>query len=69
MLNASNLAPWGTIERSRGASEHNKGDLGVQVWISVAFERISEPHFESCLQFLKHTNVLFVLRAYRYVIE
>ena len=30
MLVASILASWGIIERSRGTSEHKKGDLGVQ---------------------------------------
>ena len=34
---ASTLAPWGTIERSRGTSKHKKGDLEVQAWISVDF--------------------------------
>ena len=29
-----NLAPLGTIERSR-TWEHKKGDLGVQAWISI----------------------------------
>ena len=29
MLVASNLAPWGTIERIWGTWEHEKGDLGV----------------------------------------
>ena len=29
MLVASNLAPWGTIERFSGTREHKKGDLGV----------------------------------------
>ena len=37
MLVASNLTPWGIIERFRGTWEHEKGDLGVQVWISVDF--------------------------------
>ena len=29
MLVASNLAPWGTIDRFRGTWEHKKEDLGV----------------------------------------
>ena len=33
MLFAFTLAPWGTIERSRGPSAHKKGDVGVQAWI------------------------------------
>ena len=34
---ASTLTPWETIERSGGTSEHKKGDLGVQAWISIHF--------------------------------
>ena len=37
MLAASTLAPCGIIERSRGTSEHAKGDLGVSAEISVEF--------------------------------
>ena len=37
MLVASTLAPWGTIKPSRRTSEHEKGDLGVQTWISSIF--------------------------------
>ena len=47
MLVAYTSAAWGTVERSRGTSEHKNGDLGVQAWISFDFERISGPHFES----------------------
>ena len=43
---ASALAPWGTIERSRGTWEHKKGDLGVQVWIAFDLWWISGLHFE-----------------------
>ena len=48
MLVASGSTPWGTIERSRLTSEHKKGALGVQAWISVDFGWISRPHFQSC---------------------
>ena len=34
---ASILESWGMIERSMFTWEHKKGDLGVQVWISNAF--------------------------------
>ena len=38
MPDASTLAPW----------EHKKGVVG-EAWISIDFERISGPHFESLL--------------------
>ena len=47
MLVASNLTPWGIIERFRDSWEHREGDLGVQVWISVDFAWISGPPFAS----------------------
>jgi hypothetical protein len=37
------LASWGTMGRSRGTWEHEKGDLGVQAWIFIDFGWISEP--------------------------
>ena len=37
---APTLAPWGTIERSRGLLEHKNGDVGMQAWISVDCGRI-----------------------------
>ncbi len=48
MLVAPTLAPRVTIEGSRGTWEHKKGDVGVQVWISVDHGCISRPHFDSC---------------------
>ena len=47
MLGSTTLAPWGTIERSRGTEEHKKGDVGIQAWISIEFGWISGPHVES----------------------
>ena len=47
-----NLAHSGTIERSRGASEHKKGDLGLQAWI-VFLENI----FCQCLATFGTTNM------------
>ena len=47
MLVASNLTPWGTIERFRWTRERKKRDLGAQVWISVDLGSISRPPFES----------------------
>ena len=44
---ASTLAPWGTIVRSRGTWEHEKGNLGVQAWIFVDFGSTSGLYFES----------------------
>ena len=50
MLVASNLAPWGTIERFRGTWEHKKGDLGVPglddgkhspEWLELQLESVS----------------------------
>ena len=38
ILVASLLVPLGTIERFNVTSEHKKGDLGMQAWISVGFE-------------------------------
>ena len=47
ILVASTLTHSGTIEQSRGTSEHKKVDFRVQAWISVDFEWISGPDFES----------------------
>ena len=53
MLVASTLAPWGTIERSRGTWEHKKGDLGIKAWISVDSGWTSGPHFDCFWQLLE----------------
>ena len=39
MLVASNLIPWGTIDRFRGTWEHKNGDLGVQAWMTESIPR------------------------------
>ena len=49
MLAASTLPPWGTIERSRGTSDHKSRDLGVQAWISADFGWIARSHFQRVL--------------------
>ena len=64
MPGASTSAPWGTIERSRGTSEHKTGDLGVQVWISVDLWGISGPHFES-FRPPPEQQMFFVMRVHR----
>ena len=46
ILVASTLAPWGTIERSRGTSEHKK---------------ISRSHFPALLALFRTTDVLFLV--------
>ena len=42
-----NFGTLGTIKRSRGTSEHKKGDLRVQVWISIQLGWNWGAHFES----------------------
>ena len=47
-----------------GTWEHKKGDLAVQAWISVEFESILGPHFESVLLTLgQHMSFVFMLVA------
>ena len=46
---APTLAPWWTIERTRGTWKHKKGDLGVRAWISFDFGWISGPHVRKLL--------------------
>ena len=55
---ASPLAPWGTIERSRGTWEHKKGDLGMD---GSDFVWISGPHSEICHKFWSNIRVFFLI--------
>ena len=50
---APSLAPWGTIELSRGTLEHKKRDVGIQAWISIDLRWISGPRFDSTWQTLE----------------
>ena len=40
MPGASTLAPWGTMERSRGTWGFKKGDLGAQAWMTESTPRV-----------------------------
>ena len=57
---ASTLAPWVTLERSRGTWEHETRYLGVQAWMPIDFGWTLGPYSETCWVTLEQHLCFFV---------